>query len=424
MEFFLNDKKFKAFDLRLVVWGAFLLVFAVGPVSGQAMRERILENLTSAQDAMGEDDMVQAEFLLERLAAYSLNPYERSAVLQTLGFLRIQQDQLPLAIPAFEESVEIGALPEEMNDNMTYMLAQLYGTTEQWGKVLEALDVWLGKQENPPRDAFTLGAQAAATLQRFPDAIKYVKGAIDAEPSPPKELFDLWMALHFQLDQKREAAEVLEKAIVLFPDEAKFWNTLSQLYLNLSDESKAAAIMEIAYEKGFLTKGDQLLQLGRLLMFSGASFKGGEVLSKGIQSGAIPATAENWELLSNAWVSARELDQSLEALEKAAQISPRSELDLRVGQIYLEQERFAEAVERLESANAKDDVEDRGRLYQLLGFAHYGVENYSESLEAFRQALEFPGVAEIAEQWITHLLNEYISEEEIPAEEPVAILSN
>ncbi|MGJ3242723.1 MAG: tetratricopeptide repeat protein [Opitutales bacterium] len=372
------------------------------------MRERILDNLTEAQDAMAEEDYERAEFILGRLEAYKLNDYERSAVMQTMGFLKIRQDKLAEAIPAFEESVRIGRLSEEMNNNMVYMLAQLYGTTAQWAKVIDALERWLPTQENPPREAYTLGAQAAASLERYRLAIDFVKGAIDAAPDPGKELFELWMALHFQLGEKREAANVLEKAIVLFPDEARFWRTLSQLYLNLEDEAKAAATMEIAYDKGFIEDGEQLLQLGRLLMFSGAAYKGGAVLQQGLDRGKIPPTAENWELLSNAWLVARELDKSLAALENAAKLSDSAELDMRVGQIYIEQERYAEAARRLESATEKEGVEDRGKLYQLLGYAYYGMEAYPDALVAFRRAAEFPGIAESAQQWIMHIEEEYL----------------
>ncbi len=387
-----------------------LLVFALGLCLGgqgfaQMMRERVAENIERAQDALSEGETDTALEVIVRLASYDLNPFERAAVMQNKGYVHVQRDEALSAVEAFEEAVGLEKLPEAMNINMIYMMSQLYANLEIWDKALEKLELWLPTQETVNSASYQLGAQASAELKDLDKAIYYTKLAINAEPDPPENLFRLWMALHYQKGELNEAAEVLEKTIVLF-DKEEYWRNLGMIYLALKDDKRAASVNYISYFRGFMKEADDILNLVRLLLFTEQPFKAGEVLQDALENNFVPNTSDNWELLGSAWWSCRELDRSLAALNEAANLSPKSELDMRVAQIYIDKELWDDAVEHLLSAESKG-VKNPGMMYQLLGYAYYGLEQFEAARLAFAKAGEASeDLEESVAMWMNHLDDE------------------
>lgn len=391
------------------------LVFIPQAAPAQMMRERVAENIERVQAALEEDDFEQALSLISRLASYDLNPYERAVVFQNKGYVHMQREEAEPAIEAFEIAVAEGELPEAMNDNMNYMLAQLYANVQDWKNALRKLEIWLPTQENVSRQAYMLGAMAAAELQDYDKGIRFTKLAINAEPNPPENLFRLWMALTYQQGDLAESANVLEKTLVHFPEKKEYWRNLVQIYLALKEDKKAGSFNFIAYKKGFVTDEKEILNLVRLLLFNDMPLEAGEVLQDALDNDKVARTADHWELLSSAWHQARELDLSLAALENAARLSPKSELDMRAAQIFIDKERWDEAIARLESAKEKGGVKNPGMLYQLLGYAYYGVNNFEKAKEAFREAEDIEGMEEAARMWIAHLDDEISRREQLDA---------
>jgi tetratricopeptide (TPR) repeat protein len=76
------------------------------------------------------------------------------------------------------------------------------------------------------------------------------------------------------------------------------------------------------------------------------------VVEEALAENAVAADADAYQLLANCYLAAREGDQALEPLARAAELSPDGEMDPLLGQLRLQREEFAAALEALDRALA------------------------------------------------------------------------
>ena len=74
-----------------------------------------------------------------------------------------------------------------------------------------------------------------------------------------------------------------------------------------------------------------------------------------------------------------------------------------LGQMYLQRERFAPAIEALEKALAKSKPDQRGSVQLLIGVAQLGSDRFDDAERAFRVASGDEKVRRAAESYLTFL---------------------
>ena len=101
----------------------------------------------------------------------------------------------------------------------------------------------------------------------------------------------------------------------------------------------------------------------------------------------LKADADSYGLLSNCYLAAREGDEALAPLAKAAELSPDGD-DVRAARPAAPPAggRFDAALEALQKALAKAKPEQRGSVQLLIGVAQLGSERFDDAERAFRAA--------------------------------------
>ncbi len=190
-----------------------------------------------------------------------------------------------------------------------------------------------------------------------------------ATSSSEAELKQL-LSSHFQREDYEGAAKLLEELVARFPKK-QYWLQLSLVYATIGKDEEALAALDVAYGEGYLTKSRELVRLAHMYLFHEIPFKAAQVLEKGFADGQIDETKENYELLANSLIRAQRLDQALDPLERAAELSQSGDVYLRLGRILIAQESWRMAESVLNKAIDKGDLDRPDVAHHLLAIAKF-----------------------------------------------------
>jgi tetratricopeptide (TPR) repeat protein len=359
------------------------------------------KKLIAASDSLKAEEYEQAREILDALEARAkrLNPYERALTFQMLGFLESSQDQYEAALGFFEKSLVEDALPEGAQVSMRFNVAQLYLATEQYASALKTLERWFEEAEKPTSVAYYLMALAHYQLGEIRQAIQPALRAIKMADEPKEPWYQLLAGLYFENKQYSKAVAPLKALVALNPKKS-YLTQLSALYANVGKEEKALAVLQLAYQEGYLDRDNELRQLAQLYLYHGLPYRAGTVLEKGLEEERIEADAKAWEMLANSWLMARELDRALDPLAKAAALAEDGNVYARLGQVLLEQESWSDAAAALAKALEKGALDDEGTANLLLGISLYHQDRRQQARRYFGAAQASESARESAVKWL------------------------
>jgi len=127
------------------------------------------------------------------------------------------------------------------------------------------------------------------------------------------------------------------------------------------------------------------------------------VLEKGLAEKIIEDDAEHWELLGDSWLHAREYDEALEPLQRAAKLSEDGNLYVRIAQVHMERDESREALAALEKGLSKGNLDNPGNAYLLLGITHTSAKRYAAARKALAKAGKYEKSRKAARDWMKHL---------------------
>jgi tetratricopeptide (TPR) repeat protein len=159
--------------------------------------------------------------------------------------------------------------------------------------------------------------------------------------------------------------------------------------------------MAVANRLGYLNDAEQRQQLVTLTAQIGAPFEAGSLLSRWLDGGQLPRTADTLRLQAALWVQAREPTLAIPALEAALKAHPDRDLYLQLGQLQLDRQHYAASSEALQQGIALGG--HSGPAYLALGMAQYQQADIEAAMSAFDQAARFPGSQALAGQWMDYL---------------------
>jgi tetratricopeptide (TPR) repeat protein len=367
---------------------------------GKSMHEK----LTEAQEAFAADDMQAAREVLEPLEKKGrrMNPYERALVYLYLAHTAANEERYDDALAYFEKCLAEDALPEAQQLNTRFNVAQLYLAAERFQEAIRSLELWFEDAESPNSVAFYLLAVAHYQVGDVEGAIEPAREAVVRAQKPEQNWLQLLVGALFETKRYEEALEPLEQLVTLYPRKT-YWTQLSALYYHLDRTPESLAAMQIAFQEGFFDKDREYRQLTLLLLQANLPYRAALVMQEGLERKILEPDASNWELLANSWLLARENERALEPLTRAATLSGTGELYVRLGQVYLERERWSDASAALAHALEKGDLNDRGSANLLMGIALYHQERLDQARNHFDAALASESAHDSAAIWINML---------------------
>ena len=119
----------------------------------QAVSKAVYERITKAQEAVDAQDYSGALRMLNSLYnPDKLTEYEQANVLNYIGYIYYNMDDMANAIRTYEKLLAIPTLEPQMAKQTTFTMAQLLTVEEKYPKALATLDKWFILETNPAPD--------------------------------------------------------------------------------------------------------------------------------------------------------------------------------------------------------------------------------------------------------------------------------
>jgi tetratricopeptide (TPR) repeat protein len=234
---------------------------------------------------------------------------------------------------------------------------------------------------------------------------------VEGADTPQQPWLQLLLAIYLTRQDYAAATPVLVDLITHHPKiGASYWLQLSALYGIQEDIPRALAVLELAYRQGLVTQDRDLRRLAQLSQSGDMPLRAVRVLEDRIASKQIKSDVAAYELLGNSWILAREPQKGAEALARAAELSPKGNLYVRLAQVLLQNEQWLQAVEALQSAVAKGGLDDPPKADLLLGIAYYNADRIAEARSSFIRARQAEKMRASADAWLEHIDRELESE--------------
>ena len=370
-----------------------------------SLSESTYRRMTRIQEDIGEskyaDAIDQLDKLVERVRR---NDYEYALVMQTYGFAYSAQEKYQQAADAFQKAIDKNALPQEPHELMLFNIGQLYLAGNQPKKGLEYLLKYVDEACSPiPPEAYILIANGYAEQKQFGKALPWVDKAIAAKGAKtPESWYQLKLAIHYEQRQFKSASQVLVTLISKYPVKEAYWKQLSGVFLEMKDDEESLAVLALAERQGFFDTEKELNNLANVYLFMDIPFKAANVLEAAMASGKVKRDYENLKKLGTAWQLARVDDKAIEVLSQAAEAGNDGDMWMQIGQIYVGQEAWDQAIETLRKAIAQN-ASRSGEANLLLGVAHWNKGENGPAREAFRRAQRFDKTKKQAATWLAHL---------------------
>jgi hypothetical protein len=398
-----------------------------------AMRNRVYSQLARAQQLADKGDKIQGFEVLgeveERLD--SLNSYERAMLFNFYGFMYYGNDDLALAIDSFNKVIAESAIPDSLIISTLYSLAQLSMQQQDFKSALDYLTQWRNLNDKTlTGNQEMLFAQVYFQDKDFVNSLKHIEIAVslvEAKNKLPKENWlTLQRATYYELQQPKQVTKVIEKLVRLY-DKPQYWLQLSSMYGEIGEEDKQMAVMEAAYQAGYITKATDIITLSQLYLFHGAPYKSAAVLDDAIDQGSIFADEDNLSMLARAYLAAKEDDKAIKVLIRVSDMTPSGKHDALLAQTYLNNEQWPAAINAAKLALARyaehtqsnlKNVKDIANMHLIVGMASFNVKSFERSLAAFAKASQFVSTKKTALQW-----GKYVEREQAQYKVQLAMLN-
>ena len=356
---------------------------------GSLIGERTYRRISAVHEQLGNEEYNEARKTLDSMLKGNLNDYETALVEQTLGYVYAGQGKYAQAVPHFERALEADALPNAGHFGLMYSLAQLYVALEP-PKHQESLDLvlqYLSFQCDPPAPAFMLVGQNYASMDKFLEALPWVKKAIAKNgDKTPESWYLLELAIYFETRQYSAAATLLTSMVAKWPEKIKYWEMLSGAYQQQEKDKEALSVLMLAYQQGMVTEEKKILNVVRMNMFLETPFMAGTILDKEMAAKRVQETKKNLDLLLGAWTAAREFDRAIATIDRLAPFHQNGEIYLQKAQLLMEKGDWAETIAASRQAIDKGGLKKPGGAYLMIGIAANELRDWQQAMDALKKA--------------------------------------
>ena len=370
----------------------------------QAVSKEVYERIVKAQEMVDEKEYQGALRLLNRLYnPDKLTEYEQANVLNYLGFVYYNMDNMRDAIATYTKLLRIPSLEPQMAKQTTFTMCQLLTVEERYQEALTTLDKWFVLETNPAPEPFILKAQILYNLDRYQAMIQPIETAMQVardRNKPARESW--WNLLNFAYFQEENYAKVrdIQKTMLQTWPKARYWKALAGAFTELGQDDKLIYAYDAAFTQGMLEKEAEFVTMAQLFMQAEVPYKAGKLLQEKMDSGVVKKNEKNYRLLSQAWMLSMEDQKAIPALKAAAALADHGELDARLANSYLNVGEYGQCVTAARNAARKGGLKSPDNIQISLGMCLYNQQKYSESKTAFREAAKVPRAQRVSRQWI------------------------
>ena len=356
--------------------------------------------LTEAIEALNKDNYSGAKAALTKLKMDSLSPYERSRTEQIQASIYSAEDNYGAARQHLQAAIAAGGLNDKEIQDTRYQIAQMFLAEEKWREGAGALEEWFRTAQNPNGAAYYLLAVAYYQQNDYKRASVPAQKAVDLTDKPQESWVQLVLALYLQQDQYAKAVPILKRLIAMAPDKKTYWQQLSSVYGQMEDYPKSLAVAQLAYNGGILADDSDIRRLADLQMFNELPYRCGLTLDEALKKKLVKADFKLYEKQANCWIGARDFDKAIGPLGRAAEMAANGDTYVRLGEVQIQRNKWAEAAQALQSGLRKGGLRDSGNANLLLGIAQYNQKNWGAATDAFNRARGFDKHRKMADGYL------------------------
>lgn len=390
----------------------------------QAVSKEIYDRIQKAQEDVDAKNYDAALRILNSLRAKDdLTDYERQNVLNYIGFVYYNMDNITEAMKVYEEMLRIPTMEEQFRKTTVYTLAQLNTMEENYQRAIQLIEEYFVLETNPSPEAYILYAQNLYQVERYQDMIQPIETAMQVARDRDKEVKEDWYnLLNFAYFQQEDYAKVrdIQKILLVNWPKKRYWFQLAGAYTELGEDQNLIYAYDLAHTQGMLEKESELVTMAQLYMQAEVPYKAGKLLSDEMEDGRVSGDARNYRLLSQAWSLAQEDERAIPALQAAARASSDGELDVRLGNAYLNLGQYENCTEAVQNGIRKGGLKSPDNAQISLGMCLYNLKRYADAKTAFRAAARERRSQRIANQWINVIDSDVARNEQIRLAEAAA----
>lgn len=366
--------------------------------------------LAKASQLFSDRKYDESNEVLARLNPKRLNPYERALVLKYQAYNAYGKEQVATAIELLHKAIgeKTGTgesiLPKQDSSDILFQIAQMQMGTDRFEDAIATLKTWFATAEKPGAAAYFTLAIAYYQTKELDAALEPAKKAVELAETPQQGWLQLLLAIYLTKEDYASATPVLVDLLTRYPNVGKaYWLQLATLYGVQKDIPRALAVMQLAHRRKLLDEDANVRRLASLLQSEDIPIRSVRVLEQGFEQKILKEDDTAYELLGNSWILARESEKAEPSLEKAAQLSPKGTLYVRLAQVRLLKEAWDEAIAALKSGLTKGGIDDPGAAEQLLGIAYYNAGKLGEARTWFTKSRRSEKARPTSDAWLKHI---------------------
>jgi len=360
------------------------------------------QQLMLAHKAYGEEDYKAAAAQMVNYFKLPLKNYAKAHGYQMRGNIALAREDYPAAYKDLERAYKLKQLSKEEQRGLMRGLAQLSYQNGDWQKTADWYGRWFKAGGKPSADDYLMLGQSYSELQRWKPALKYIQRAIASRKKVPESWYQLQLNAHWKLGQFGNATALLEKLIKLDPNNSFYWQQLAAGYQQQDKPDRVLAALRGGYLQGAIRSAQHITWLGQLMMQQGSPQRGAELLEQAMSKGLLPRELKTQQLLSQAYLMARNYRQATPLLQTIAQQTGSAMSYQQLGQANMQLKRWQQARSALASALAKGAA-NPGRLHLMMGMASLNDSRLPEARTSFERAAGFSSVKGSANTWLKYI---------------------
>lgn len=391
----------------LALQALLLAALFAGTALAQTVSRSTYVKLLGVQELWEAEDYTAALAELRELTRKTgRNPYDHAVVHQYLAQTAIFAGEADAARKALEVALAIADLPLELVVELKLFYGQLVLGDGEYELARQNLEAWYRDVEGkkPPAAVFSL-AYANYETAKLARAQLLIEEAMGAVKRAPNSWHRLYYQVLFELEKFAEAEAVLFELLNRAPDDDSFWRMLVNHHLQRNDGGQALAAMAIAYQQGLVTDARDLARLVSLYSYVAVPEKAARLLQEFLSNNRMEETPETLRQLGDLWLLAREREEALHFLQRAAEIAPDGKTYELLGGLYFEDEEWAKAYQQFERAIELGTIDDEPRIQFLAGVSAMRAGLAREAREALGRARESAAFKEQAAGLLRRLDN-------------------
>ncbi len=365
------------------------------------LRDATYKKLAKIEALTEQQQWNEADEQLKKLLDRKLNQDERAQTLRMQAYVKQQLEQYTEALKIYELMLTL-ELSRSAKLEALFTLAQLYAAQENPSEALHYLEHWFAIQENPTAQAYAFRAQLYYTLEQYDDARSNIEKAlslISDDEVPDESWLQLAAFIYFQ-EKNYASMELILKQLIAHYSKSTYWTQLADIYNIQAKTDRQLQVLDAAYINQYSLSETHLIQLAHLLQESGDVFRAGLIVEQGLRQGEIKKNSRNYRFLTSLWLSAKEQDKAIEALQQAVTLSSDVLLTTQLAHLYFENEQYQAASDTARAALDKLEITpdpETGisweakqvvNLHLLIGSSWFYQQQFDKAIKAFESAAE------------------------------------